>query len=137
MWTIISSLLGGLGSSIIAPILGYFTSKDAQTLAGFTAAAGVDATIATAQLNAQVEIAQLKASTNTWWGARLVWLLVVGTAGLHFAAIMLDSTFHFGWAIPKAPAPYDGYEWAVLQSLVIIAPAAPVLSAVTAWLHRK
>jgi hypothetical protein len=137
MLALIGSLLGSVGSSIIAPILGYFTSEDTIDLKAFQTGAAVDLGAYQAALNATVQVEQLRASQNMWWGARLIYLMAGLSACLHFSAVMLDSTFQFGWHVPKAPAPYDGYEWAVVQSFFLLTPAMPIASAVTAWLHRK
>jgi len=42
-------------------------------------------------------------------------------AGAHFGAIVLDSTFAFGWGIAKLPPPYDGYEQAIILSFEKVA----------------
>ncbi len=41
---------------------------------------------------------------------------------LHFGAISAGSTFAFGWGIAKLPAPYDGYEQAIILSFFIARP---------------
>lgn len=137
MLTLIGSLLGGIGSSILAPVLGFITSKNTIELDGFKTAAGLDTEAYKAALAAQTEMAQLRAAQNSWWGARLIILVAGGSASLHFAAVMLDSTFRFGWGVPRVPAPYDGYEWAIVQSFFLLAPAMPLVSAVSTWLGRK
>ena len=136
MLALVGSLVSSLASGILAPILGYFTSKDTITLQGFQAAASADTDAYKAYLAAQVQVDTLRASQNMWWGARLLYLVGGGAAVTHFAAVMLDSTFRFGWGVPKCPAPYDTYEWAIVQTFFLLTPAAPLLSAVTAWFHR-
>ena len=137
MFGTIGTLLGGLGSSLLTPLLGFLTSKETIELDGFKTAAGLDTEAYKAALAAQVQIAELRAAQNGWWGARLIIMLAGGSAALHFAAVMLDSTFRFGWGVPKVPAPYDGYEWAIVQSFFLLAPAMPLASAVSTWLGRK
>lgn len=137
MLAAVGSLLGGLGSSVLAPVLGYFTSKDTITLQGFQAATAADVGQYEAYLNAQTEIETLKASQNMWFGARLISLAGGGLTVFYFGSIVLDSMFHFGWAIAKLPSPWDEHAWQILVSFFLVTPAAPVLSAVTAWLHRK
>ena len=142
---LISLITGGLGSlvsGVLAPVLGYFTTARNDDLAGFQAGATADTGRYTAYLNATVEMAQIRASQNQWWGARLIMLLVAGSSAAHFSAVMLDSVPLLGhivgsWSVPKLPAPYDGYEADILLSFFVLTPAAPVLSAVTAWFHRK
>ena len=140
--SIISSVISGLGSGFLAPILGYFTTARNDDLAGFQAGATADSARYTAYLSATVQMAQIRASQNMWWGARLIILMIAGSVAAHFSSIMLDSTpwFHHvvgSWAVPKPPAPYDDYEGKIVLSFFLLAPAAPVLSAVTAWFHRK
>jgi hypothetical protein len=142
MLGIISSVISGLGSGFLAPILGYFTTARNDDLAGFQSGALTDTTRYTAYLNATVQMAQIQASMNVWWGARLIILVLAGSVAIHFSAIMLDSTpflWHQvgSWAIPKPPAPYDDYEGKIVLSFFIMAPIAPIASAVTAWFHRK
>ena len=134
---LLGSLVGGLGSAVLRPVLGFLTSRDAVRVDGFKTAAGLDVEAYKAALDAQVEFARLRAAQTGWWGARLVVLVAGGSASLHFAAVMLDSTFRFGWGVPKVPPPYDGYEWAIVQSFFLLAPAMPMASAVSAWLGRK
>ena len=146
IWSAIGGLLsGGVTSvlnSILAPVLGYFTTARNDDLAGFEEGAKQDAATYQAYLAATIQMAQIKASQNTWFGARLIILLTAGSASLHFTAIMLDSLPIFGhavgsWSVPKLPPPYDGYEWTLLQSFFLTTPIAPALSAVATWLHRK
>ena len=140
--SIIASIFSGLGSGLLAPIFGYFTTARNDDLSGFQAGATADTTRYTALLNADVEMAQIRQAQNQWWGARLIMLLVAGSCALHFSAVMLDSVPLFwhvvgSWSVPKLPAPYDSYESEILLSFFILTPAAPVLSAVTSWLHRQ
>lgn len=139
---LVSLITGPLINSILAPVLGYFTAKQNADLQAFTTGAAVDKDIQIAAINSQVEIAQLQASVNTWWGARLIILIVAGACAYHFSAVMLDSVPWWGhvvgsWRVPRLPEPYDGYEGKILLSFFIITPAAPVFSAIAAWFHRK
>ena len=111
-------------------------------LQGFTTAAGVDLAAYQAWLSAQVETNRMKLAQNAWWGAKLIIMIAGVPAATHFGAVFADSLPFFGhvvgsWGIPKVPPPYDGYEWAVVQSFFIIAPAMPLISAASMWLHRK
>ncbi len=58
--------------------------------------------------------------------------LIVYPCVLHFGAIVLDSTFAFGWGIAKLPAPYDGYEQAIILSYFIAQPFEKVARVFTA-----
>ena len=140
--SIVSWVTSGALSGLLTPILAYFTAKNDVNLEGMKAAVGADTTLGVAYLNSQVETAQIKAAQNMWFGARIIVLLTAGSASLHFAGIMLDSIPMFGhvvgsWSIPKLPAPYDSQEWLLIESFFIMTPVAPVLSAVSSWLHRR
>lgn len=111
-------------------------------LQGFSTASGIDLEGYRAYLSAQVETNRLKIAQNSWWGAKLIIMIAGVPASLHFAAVFLDSLPFLGhvvgsWHIPKVPAPYDGYQWAIVQSFFIVVPAMPVVTAVSAWLSRK
>jgi hypothetical protein len=53
-----------------------------------------------------------------WWGTR--WLMMVAALPpvIHSGAIYLDSTFRFGWAIPRAPGVYEGQELQIIAVVV-------------------
>lgn len=118
-------------------------------LDGFKVGAGIDLAAYQSYLNALVETNRIKLQANAWWGAKLIILTAGWTASLQFAAIMLDSMPFWipffmdkahvvgSWGVPKPPPPYDGYQRDILLSFFIIAPAAPLISAVTQWLGRK
>jgi len=133
----IGSLLRSIISGFAGPLLGYLGKRQEVQLDGFRNATGFDLEAYKAALDAQIETSRIRASANSWIGARVITMVAGLPAALHFGAVMLDSTFQFGWGIPKVPAPYDGYEWAIVQSFFIVAPAMPLVSATSAWLSRK
>lgn len=145
MGWLVSLVTGGVGSAvsgILAPVFGYMTTARNDDLSGFQAGSVADKDVAIATINAQVEIAQAKASANLWWGARLLFLAGAFGPVAHFTAVFLDSVPLFGhpvgsWGVPRVPAPYDYDEGQIVLSFFILAPAAPVLSAAAAWLHRR
>lgn len=117
-------------------VLTYLTKKTDAQLDGFKAGSQADTERMKALLDAHVEMSRLKAERNTWWGAKLIVLVAGLPCAVHFAAIMLDSTFRFNWGIAKVPAPYDQYEWAIVQSFFLVLPAMPLVSAAAAWMRR-
>jgi hypothetical protein len=137
MFATAAAVLQSLLSGIAAPLFGWLKERETVKLDGFRTASGVDLEAYKAALEAQIETNRIRASANSWIGARLIIMVAGLPAAMHFAAVMLDSTFQFGWGIPKAPAPYNEYEWAVVQSFFIVAPAMPLVSATAAWLGRK
>ncbi len=142
MWA--SLLFGAL--KLVPGLFGKFVDWQVQRsnveLQGFTTAAGVDLDAYRAHLQAELETNRLKLAQNSWWGAKLIILMAGVPASLHFAAVMLDSLPLLGhavgsWHIPKLPAPYDGYQWAIVQSFFLVMPAMPLVNSVSAWLARK
>ena len=140
--SLVSSGIGSAISGVLAPVLGYFTTKNNNDLGGFQAGVAADTQVQIASIGANVQMAQIRASQNMWWGARLIVLATAGSVAAHFSAVVLDSTplFHHvvgSWAVAKLPAPYDAYEADILLSFFVLTPAAPFLSAAATWLHRK
>lgn len=133
----IGSLARSIISGVAGPLLGYLGKKEDVKLDGFRNATGFDLEAYKAALDAQIETSRIRISANSWIGARLITMVAGLPAAVHFGAVMLDSTFQFGWSVPKVPAPYDSYEWAIVQSFFIVAPAMPLVSATAAWLSRK
>jgi hypothetical protein len=133
----IGSLAQRIISGFAGPLLGYLGKKEDVKLDGFRNATGFDLDAYKAALDAQIESSRIRATANSWIGARRITMVAGLPAAVHFGAVMLDSTFQFGWAVPKVPAPYDSYEWAIVQSFFIVAPAMPLVSATAAWLSRK
>lgn len=137
----ISGLIGGLGKGVLAPVLGYFTVARNDDLSGFQAGASADTDRYKALLAAQVQMAQIRASQNTWFGARLIFLCIGAFVTYHFGAVVFDSVPTHGhvvgsWGIAKLPAPMDDWEGTIVLSFFAATLAGPMTSAVTSWLHR-
>ncbi len=143
MFTLVQQLVTGLVSGVVGPLFTWLNKKQDAQLAGFQTAAGIDAAAYRAWLDYLVAVGQQKAAANAWWGAKLLYLGVGGTAALHTAAIFLDSTVrlgcgHYGClAVPPLPTAYADYERVVVYSLFVVSTLGPPASAVTAWLHRR
>lgn len=136
-------LLFGIIPGLARSALEYFNKKADVELQGYTTGTQADTERLKHYLSAQVEINRLKLGQQSWWGARLIILIVGLPAAIHMGAIFIDSTFMLGcgkygcMGIPKIPAPYDTYEYAIVQSFIIITPAQPLLNSAAAWLRRK
>jgi hypothetical protein len=79
---------------------------------------------------------QSKYLSSMGWPATVI---ILGTAipfVLHVAAIALDSTFAFGWRIPKLPPPYDQMEREIILSFFLTAPAVSAVRAI-AMIFKK
>lgn len=147
MWAFLTgglgSIINSLASGIVGPIFTYLGKKQDVTLDGFKTAAGLDTEAYKAALEHDVAINQLKLTANSWWGPRLLYMIVGLAAAGHSSAIFLDSTFHIGcdhfgcMAIPKLPPPYDTYEQWVVASLFVVSMAEKPLNALSAaWLRK-
>ncbi len=143
MFTIIQQIVTGIVSGVFTPLMTYLGKRQDNQLAGFQTAAGIDAAAYGAFLTYQLGITQAKAAANSWWGARVLYLIVGGTAATHTAAIFLDSTLKLGCShygclgVPALPAVYADYERIIVYSLFVVSTIGPPASAATAWLHRR
>ena len=142
MWAFLTGGLSSLISGFVGPLFTYLNKKQDVTLDGFKTGTGFDLDAYRAATQYDLEVNRLKLQANSWWGPRVLYMLVGGTAALHSAAIFLDSTLTFGTGhygnlgIPPLPKPYDTYEQWVVASLFVVATVERPLSAVTAWMHR-
>lgn len=137
MWGLIAGALQGIVTGIVGPVFSYLGKKQDVTLDGFKSATDEDRQTATAWLDYQERIQALKLQAANWWGPRALYMVVGGSAAIHCAAIFIDSTFRFGWAVPPCPKPYDSYEAWVVGSLFVVSLAKGPISAASQWLHRR
>lgn len=127
-------------------------AKANTELQGFTTGANVDLEGYKAYLSAQVETNRMKLAQNSWWGAKLIIMVAGIPAAFHFALVILDSSCPatWGWNVVNdvakggcgfkftaLPAPYDTYQWAIVQSFFLVMPVQTGVSAVAQWLNRK
>lgn len=138
IWGWVFSLLTSL-PGLAEKFLDWQVKKANVELEGFKTAAGFDVQAYQIYMNALVETNRMKLAQNSWWGARVIILMAGLPASMHFAAVFLDTTIppYGSWGIPKLPAPYDTYQWAIVQSFFIIMPVMPIASAVSQWLGKK
>ena len=146
MFALVSSMFSGLMSGLVGPLFTWLNKKQDTQLAGFQTAAGIDQAAYATFMQYQIAIGAQKAAANSWWGARMLYLIVGGSAALHTSAVFLDSvpfwTFwgvHVvgSWGVPALPPVYADYERVIVYSLFVVSTLGPPASAVTAWLHRK
>jgi len=123
-------LLGWIGGGAFDALLGRVADllqrKASDDLARYQTGVAADTQIAIAQVNAQIEArkeqVKLIEADRGWWVTAWLRPLIVYPCVLHFGAIVLDSTFRFGWGIAKLPPPYDGYEQTIILSFFIARP---------------
>jgi hypothetical protein len=127
---------GGVFDTLIARVADYLRQRANDDLARFQTGVQADTQIALSQVNAQIEARKLQAqimeADRGWWVTSWIRPLIVYPCVLHFGAIVLDSTFAFGWGIAKLPSPYDGYEQAIILSFFIARPFEKVARVFTA-----
>jgi hypothetical protein len=136
---LVVKLLGFLGGSLFGTLIervaDYLKQKANDDLARFQTGVAADTQVALSRLNAEIETRKIEAellkADRGWWVTAWIRPLIVYPCVLHFGAIVLDSTpfwTPFGahavgaWGVPKLPAPYDGYEQAILLSFFIARP---------------
>ena len=146
MFALVSSMFSGLMSGLVGPLFTWLNKKQDTQLAGFQTAAGIDQAAYATFMQYQIAIGAQKAAANSWWGARVLYLIVGGTAAAHTAAVFLDSVPFWtswgvhvvgSWGVPALPPIYADYERVIVYSLFVVSTLGPPASAVTAWLHRK
>lgn len=128
--TILLKLLGlfggGVMETIVSRVAAHFQQKASDDLARYQAGVAADTQIALAQVNAEQETrktqTEILQADRGWRVTAWIRPLLIYPCVLHFGAIVLDSTFLFGWGIAKLPPPYDTYEQAIILSFFIARP---------------
>ena len=94
----------------------------------------VEGQVAVAIVNAELESRKLQKEIliqdQGWWVTAWIRPLTAYPFVLHVGAIALDSTFKFGWGVPKLPSPYDQMEWTILLSFFIARPIEKVATTI-------
>ena len=112
------NLIPGLTSAVA----NYLTARANTQLQTYQTGVAADTQIALAQINAQIALgAQQQAlliADKGWWVTAWIRPLLIYPFVLHCGAIVLDTVFRFGWAIPPLPHPFDAYEGNVLALYV-------------------
>lgn len=137
MFGFLGSLFAGGIGAILKPVFGFFTSKAMFSMEEFTALTAAQQGEYIAYARAVQSVNASKVAMNSWWGAHLMIYLFGLPAALHWGAVFLDSTFKFGWGIPALPGAYAGAEMQIALSFFILAPALPIVGALTGLLGRK
>ena len=109
--------------------------------AGFSAGATADAAIMQTALATEQQNNALKIQVYGHLINRVVMWIAGFPVALHFGLVFVDTImaakFAFGAAIlgvPKLPAPYDAYEWAIVTSFFLVQGIHLGTSNVSAWL---
>ncbi|MGB6176246.1 MAG: hypothetical protein WBF43_07895 [Methylocella sp.] len=141
---ILNAVLGGIIKPFVAAWVNFEHTKLTTGEAGFAAAAAADATVMQAAIAADAQLAAMKAELYGTPTFRIITLIAGLPPALHFGLVYIDTILaskaflgaaYFG--VPKLPAPYDTFEWAVVSSFFLVHALGPRASSVSAWLGKK
>lgn len=141
---ILNSVLGGLITPFVKAWTDYQNTKLTTGEAGFEKAAAADSVVMTAAMQADVQMAQMKVSLYGTTTYRIITLVAGLPPAIHFGLVYIDTILaskaflgaaYFG--VPKLPAPYDTFEWAVVSSFFLVHAVSVGKSNVAQWLGRK
>jgi hypothetical protein len=141
---ILNSVLGGIIKPFVAAWTDYERTKLTTGEAGFAAAAAADSAVMQAALTADVELSAMKVQVYGTLSYRVITLVAGLPPAVHFGLVYIDTILaskaflgaaYFG--VPKLPAPYDTFEWAVVSSFFLVHALGPRASNVSAWLGKK
>lgn len=123
-------LVGIFSSPLLETVKSYFTSKANSEIEKTK----TEGTVAVALINAELESRkaqkEILIADQGWWVTAWIRPLTAYPFVLHVSAIALDSTFKFGWGVPKLPSPYDQMEWTILLSFFIARPIEKVATTI-------
>jgi hypothetical protein len=134
-----ASLFTALSNSVFQ----YFAKSKDTTLDGFKTASGLDEKAYEAWLAYEQANATIAEASPSWWGPKLLLMMVGAPACLHVALVFLDSSLklgcnHYGCLnVPDVPTRWIQTENMVLSFVFGVSVVGPMASSVTAWLHRR
>lgn len=141
---ILNAVLGGVIKPFVKAWTDYELTKLKTNEAGFSKAAAADAQIMQAAFAADVQMASLKVQLYGTPTFRIITLVAGLPPAIHFGLVYIDTILaskaflaapYFG--VPKLPAPYDTFEWAVVSSFFLVHVVNIGKSNVASWLGRK
>jgi hypothetical protein len=141
---ILNSVLGGIIKPFVAAWVNFEQTKLTTGEAGFAAAAAADLAVMQAALTADVQLSAMKVQLYGTPTFRIITLIAGLPPAVHFGLVYIDTILaskaflgaaYFG--VPKLPAPYDTFEWAVVSSFFLVHALGPRASNVSAWLGKK
>ncbi|WOJ88074.1 hypothetical protein RZS28_09405 [Methylocapsa polymorpha] len=141
---ILNALLGGIINPLVNAWVMYKKDKLTTQEAGFEAATKSDAAVMQAALAAEARNNALKIQVYGHFINRAVMWVAGFPAALHFGLVFVDTVLaakvFYGAAVlgvPKLPAPYDNYEWAIVTSFFLVQGVHLGTSNVSAWLGKS
>jgi hypothetical protein len=141
---ILNALLGSLITPFVTAWVAYKKDKLMIEQAGYAAGAAADVAIMQTALTMEAQNNALKVQVHGHFINRTIMWVAGFPAALHFGLVFVDTIIaaklFCGSAIlgvPKLPAPYDTYEWAIVTSFFLVQGVHLGTSNVSAWLGRK
>ncbi|WP_298952029.1 hypothetical protein [uncultured Methylobacterium sp.] len=121
----LGTILNALGGLVLKPVLSYLQQKSSAARDVRLAEIGSEKDQAIALVQAEIEANKLRADA----GSRHSWLmsLIALPYVLHSGAVMLDTTFRFGWGVPVAPGKFAEYEGQILLSFFVVSAASALI----------
>jgi hypothetical protein len=141
---ILNSVLGGIIKPFVAAWTDYERTKLTTGEAGFEAAAKSDAAVMQAALVSDAQYAATKVQLYGTRTYRIITLVAGLPPAVHFGLVYIDTILaskaflgagYFG--VPKLPAPYDTFEWAVVSSFFLVHAVNLGKANVASWLGKK
>jgi hypothetical protein len=126
-------VFGLITGGMLTPIANLFGKYMDAKSSEFAAAVKGDQDVAIAGIQAQAQLASMR------WGSRLERALYACAAFppiLHSGAVYIDSTFKFGWNIPRAPGLYEGNEFTIIAAVLGIISARSIGGGFISYLHK-
>lgn len=120
--------------NILGLVATYLGKKDDNATTRQATQTTASVAIVQATTSADVAINTLREkdseANSKWWVTALEKPLLFYLCAMHFAGIMIDTTFHMHWGIPAPPAPFDTYEGIILLSDFIVMSTAALTNKV-------
>lgn len=120
---------------IASTIAKYLENRANVQLEEYKAGTKADTEIALSQIKADIETRKTvaimrKAQQESLWTAWMV-PTAFGVSLLHYGAVVLDSTFKFGWKVFSLPPPYDSMEQNIILSIIGVSGATAIVKRFT------
>jgi len=123
-------LLSLISAPVLETVKSYFSNKANSEIEKTKVEGEVAVALVNAELESRKAQKEILLADQGWWVTAWIRPLTAYPFVLHVAAISLDSTFKFGWGVPKLPSPYDQMEWTILLSFFIARPIEKVATTI-------
>jgi hypothetical protein len=141
---LLDSVIGGIITPFVKAWSDYQSVKLTSGEAGMAASAAADATVMQAALVSDAQLAAMKVQLYGTRTYRIITLVAGLPPSIHFGLVYVDTILaskaflgaaYFG--VPKLPAPYDTFEWAIVSSFFLVHAITLGKSNVAQWLAKS